>query len=109
MTDEAFISRVRARVAELGDGPIALAEAGGLQRDFIADLLNGKKRSIHASSLVKLAKALRMTVDELQGKEPQDAALQRIIEIAGSLHSAERAVLLATAEALSSKDALPSE
>lgn len=51
---------VAQRLEELGLGPIEAANQGELERTFIRDITDGRKRTVQAANLVKLAKALRL-------------------------------------------------
>ncbi|WP_156382360.1 helix-turn-helix transcriptional regulator [Aureimonas sp. Leaf427] len=61
--------RVQERLAALEKGPVETAIAGGLERNFILDILVGKKKSVRADGLKKLADALRTTPRWLMGEE----------------------------------------
>ncbi|MCZ8098169.1 MAG: helix-turn-helix transcriptional regulator [Burkholderiales bacterium] len=60
--------RVEERVKALGLNPFDLAVRHGLNRHFIHDILNGKKLSVQARNMRKLAEALRCSPDYLTGK-----------------------------------------
>ena len=57
--------KVAERLAELALNPFEDARAGGLERGFINDILNGRKRSVQGANLTKLAKALSWKVENL--------------------------------------------
>lgn len=65
--------RVERRLRELDLGPIEAAEAvPGLERNYIRDLLQGKKESFNQAKLPQVAQALQWTVSDLLGdKEPK--------------------------------------
>jgi hypothetical protein len=56
---------VEARLDEINRNPFEAAESVGLQRNFIDDLLNGKKGSVRGANLEKLAGALSWTPAQL--------------------------------------------
>jgi hypothetical protein len=59
---------VKARLEELGRNPSAAATAAGLERGFLSDILIGRKRSVRGESLVKVAAALELSVEELMAR-----------------------------------------
>lgn len=64
---------VKERLAELNLNPFAAASRGDLERGFLNDILNGKKRSVRGDNLEKLARALGWTVGDIlvaQGAPP---------------------------------------
>lgn len=60
--------RVRARLAEIGRSPIEAANVGGLERNYILDLVKGTKESISQKHLAKVAKGLDWSVTQLLGE-----------------------------------------
>ncbi len=48
------------RLAQLELGPIEAATAAGIERTFIRDIVDGRKKSVRADSMVKLARALKL-------------------------------------------------
>lgn len=72
--------RVQARLEALGARPIPTATKAGLGRDFISDILNGKKSSVRGSKLEQLAAALETTTDYLLGAT-DDASGGRSLEV----------------------------
>ncbi|WP_164919614.1 S24 family peptidase [Hansschlegelia zhihuaiae] len=56
-----FPDRVAQRLAETGLNPFEAARVGGLERNFINDILNGKKQSVRGANLEKLAIGLETT------------------------------------------------
>ncbi|GLI23457.1 hypothetical protein GGQ86_003008 [Xanthobacter flavus] len=56
---------VEKRLAQTGRKPVPAATGAGLERNFINDILTGKKTSIRQASLIKLAAALDMSAPEL--------------------------------------------
>ncbi len=56
---------VRHQLAILGKSAGAASTAGGLGREFIRDILNGRKRSVNSENLPALAKALSLPVEML--------------------------------------------
>jgi len=73
---------IEARLQEIGENPFSAASNAGLERNFLNDVLNGKKASFHARSLPKLATALQMSLDELDrrltGREALNASPPRV-------------------------------
>jgi transcriptional regulator with XRE-family HTH domain len=70
---------VKRRLVELGINPFEAARRGRLERSFVNDLLNGKKRSIRGDNATKLAAALEVDVVSLlsrrDGPPPEDVEL----------------------------------
>lgn len=56
---------VAKRLQDLERNPFEAARVGGLERSFMNDLLNGKKKSVRGDNLEKLARALDWQVNEL--------------------------------------------
>lgn len=81
MVDVEFRTRVQQRVDELGGESVRLAEASGLERNFIRDILTGKKKTVRASSIAKLAEALQCDPFWLQTGERQAPDLEELIRI----------------------------
>ena len=98
------------RLEELNMGPIAAAIAGGIERTFIRDIMEWKKRSVRSDKLVGLARALHLDaaalarnemvrvdgdklIDERPGQPPKRAAnttvAARIGELFASLLQAD--------------------
>lgn len=66
MAKSFLVQRVERRLAEIGKGPVEAATAvEGLERNYIRDLLDGKKRSFSQSKIALVAKALQWTQAEL--------------------------------------------
>lgn len=63
MTD--LREKVAKRLLELNRNPFAAATQAKLNKHFIDDLLNGRKSTVKAANLAKLAKALDWTVADL--------------------------------------------
>jgi len=57
--------RIEDRLAELGRSAIEAATKGGLERNYIRDLIAGKKSSVSQKNLPKVAKGLDWTMTEL--------------------------------------------
>jgi hypothetical protein len=57
------------RLEELHMGPIAAANAGGIERTFIRDIIEEKKRSVRSDKLEGLARALRLDAAALARNE----------------------------------------
>ncbi|WP_188855387.1 S24 family peptidase [Aureimonas glaciei] len=64
-TDITLADRIRERLADLDTNPFAIAEKGSLERNFVNDILNGKKKSVRGDNLFKLAAALDTTPEWL--------------------------------------------
>lgn len=63
--------RVVGRLAELGRGAVEAAQAvDGLERNFIRDLVEGKKRSFNQGKIALVAQALNWSAQELMGEKP---------------------------------------
>lgn len=57
--------RVRARLAEMRLGPTEAANAAGLQRNYVTDIVRGKKQTLTLRHAAKLAEALQCSVEWL--------------------------------------------
>lgn len=66
MANNEFSQRVEARLNELGKKPIPAALSVGLGRDFLRDLIDGRKESINSRKLPQVAEALEWSVEQLQ-------------------------------------------
>lgn len=65
-TDPHFLrKKVEARLADLERTPTEAARRGGLEVDFIRDILRNRKRSVQGSNLEKLARALDWQPEDL--------------------------------------------
>lgn len=64
--------RVVARMEALKMNAFELARAGPFERNFVNDILNGKKLSVRTQNLAKLAAALRCSVEYLIEKDAPD-------------------------------------
>ncbi len=62
-----FQKRVQDRVKALGESPITLATKVGLRREFIRDIVEGRKFSVSARSLNLVAQALQCDARYLTG------------------------------------------
>lgn len=51
-------TRIRERMDALGTNPTALAKQMGRDKDFVRQLLNGKKKTVNAEAVAQLAKLL---------------------------------------------------
>jgi transcriptional regulator with XRE-family HTH domain len=68
---------VASRLAELERNSSQAAKLGGLERSFVRDILNGKKRSVGADKLEKLAIGLDLSIEELSSTaEPRRVSLE---------------------------------
>lgn len=70
MAKSALVQRVEKRLREIGKGPVeAAARVSGMERNFIRDLLEGKKTSFSEAKAAAVAEALEWTVAELRGED----------------------------------------
>lgn len=79
-----LIQRVDRRLRELGIGAVeAAASVDGLERNYIRDLLEGKKRSFSQSKLPLVAKALQWSIPEVLGDPSprKERASTKIFEV----------------------------
>lgn len=67
MTDNSLQERMRARLEELQRSPITAANNVGLERTYIRDFINGKKKTISIDKRELVARALDWSVAELFG------------------------------------------
>lgn len=56
---------IEARLAEINRNPFEAARIGGLERNFLNDILTDKKRSVRGDNLSRLAVALDLSVEQL--------------------------------------------
>lgn len=80
MSDLTLKDRVQLRLAAIGAKPIPAAVKAGLGRDFINDIINGKKTSIRGNKLEAVAAVLETTVAYLLGEtdDPLGGARQEV-------------------------------
>lgn len=71
MTGDILKARVAERLEVLGRKPVTAAVGAGLGRDFIRDILAGKKRSVRGDKLEQLAQALDTSTDYLLGRDSE--------------------------------------
>ena len=64
-TPELLRTRIQARLEELDINPFEAARRGGLERNFVNDILVGKKQSVRGKNLARLCAALDVTADYL--------------------------------------------
>jgi hypothetical protein len=81
MDERQLAERIRGRLAELRRTPIQAAKKGALERSYIRDFLNGRKRSIKREKYPQIAKGLDWTVDDLL---PEESGLRQFDEDSGS-------------------------
>lgn len=79
-SDMTLKDKVAQRLAELKLGPIEAATAADLERNFIADILIGRKQSPRADNMQKLARALQTTVGWLMDETPTEPSIVPIEE-----------------------------
>ncbi|PWL17047.1 hypothetical protein DKP76_13500 [Falsochrobactrum shanghaiense] len=60
---------VQTRLKQLGLGPVEAATAAGLERTYIRDIVEGKKKSVRTDKLQALADALKIDAAALQRGE----------------------------------------
>lgn len=60
---------VSRRLTQLGKNPFEAARDGGLERNFVNDILNDKKRNVRGDNLEKLARGLEATPAEVLSGE----------------------------------------
>ncbi|MCF1502167.1 LexA family transcriptional regulator [Afifella sp. H1R] len=75
--------RVRQRLDDLGINPFEAARRAGVERNFINDLLSGRKRSIRDTSLTKLARGLNTSEAWLLGRLSEDDNPRRAVPLVG--------------------------
>lgn len=63
---------VSKRLAQIGKNAFEAARDGGLERNFVNDIVNGKKQSVRGDNLAKLAKGLDATPAEVLSGEFDD-------------------------------------
>lgn len=76
--DSLLKRRVAERIAALKTNAFEAARAGELERNFVNDILNGKKDSVRGPNLLKLARALACSADYLIREDapaPDDSEL----------------------------------
>jgi len=82
---------VRRRLRELDLGPIEAATKGGLERTYIRDIVDGRKKSIRADKLDALAAALNVPASQLAavtGKQyRQIQPIVRGMPVAGAIQA----------------------
>lgn len=68
---ELVTERVQARLSALGLSPTEAARRADLERTFIANLLQGKKRGVRGVNLARVATTLRCSPEYLTGQSPR--------------------------------------
>jgi len=86
MANSELVQRVEQRLRELGLGSVEAAQrVPGLERNYIRDLIEGKKRSFSQAKLPQVARALDWTVQDLLGDNATpakaDPKVKRITEV----------------------------
>lgn len=79
---ETLKEKVERRLAELGRNPFEAARKGELERGFINDILQDKKKTVRGDNLNKLAAALDWTPADLVGSSP--IKQRAVLPLAGS-------------------------
>lgn len=70
--EKEFIKRVRKEIAVLGLTMDAVGKAIGSSRQVLSQILNGKFNSMRADTMLKLAKLLKISLDEIIGIPGED-------------------------------------
>jgi len=98
------------RLSQLQLGAVEAATAAGIERTYIRDIVEGKKKSVRADKLPMLAKALKLdpaalaagqlvTTEATNGMSPEDA---EFMDLWKKATKEERGVILALLRAKSS-------
>jgi len=102
---------IRRRLKDLDRNPFEAARRGGLERGFINDILQGKKRSVRGANLDKVAMGLDMeTADLIQPRgtaQPRKSDYREIIGYAGA--DPEGAILFAEGQGTGDYAPLPAD
>lgn len=102
MDADVLRERISRRLAETGKSRVPVSVSIGKGRDYLSDFLNGKKESIGAEVLIRLAQELECPVQFLVDPDyrPDVAGDEKLIRIRGSVGaSTEGRVLFATGDA----------
>lgn len=67
---------VERRLAQIGKNPFEAARDGGLERNFVNDIINGKKQSVRGDNLAKLATGLNATPAEILSGEFSEGGVE---------------------------------
>ena len=83
MTQESLAERVKERLEALEITPIEGSRRAGFRKDYLFDLLAGRKHKVHPGAYTSLAKALECSEDylRLRTNDPgsfQDSAIKRV-------------------------------
>lgn len=81
MENRSLSQRVAARLTEIGVGPVEAALSVGLERNYIRDLVERKKRSISQEKTALVAEALRWTVADLTMHDATEPPIRGIRQI----------------------------
>jgi SOS-response transcriptional repressor LexA len=84
--DNPLQTLVARRLEELGLGPVEAATKAGLERTYIRDIVEGKKRSIRSDKIEGLARALQMDPAELGGGASVEPGF-RLVPVMGYLQA----------------------
>lgn len=76
---------VKRRLSQIDKNPFEAARDGGLERNFVNDILNGKKSSVRGANLQKLAAGLSTTVDALMTGDFPEADLPAVTDARADL------------------------
>ncbi|MFG1479165.1 S24 family peptidase [Xanthobacter sp. V4C-4] len=91
---------IEARLAELNRNPFEAARIGGLERNFVNDILIGKKRSVRGDNLAKMAAALDLSLEALTARQQGDEIARQRHPTVGSF----RPEIVSGAELVGNKD-----
>lgn len=88
ISDMGLKANVERRLQELGLNPFEAARRGGLERNFVNDILNGKKLSVRGDNLAKLAVGLECEPADLlatgQRRRTGEPEYREIVGYAGA-------------------------
>ena len=93
---------VQIRLQQLEVGPVEAATAAGLERTYIRDIVEGKKKSVRTDKLQALADALQLDAAALQrgelvpsgAKNPEDAKWAEFTELFSQVGEKEQNTVL---------------
>lgn len=75
------------RLRELDLGPVEAATRAGIERTYIRDIVEGKKRSIRSDKIAGLARALEMDPAALGGSPATNSPRMRMVRVHGHLQA----------------------
>lgn len=71
---------VTKRLSQIGKNAFEAARDGGLERNFVNDIVNGKKQSVRGDNLAKLARGLNTTPAEILAGEFRDDGAEMVVD-----------------------------